>query len=131
MFLTFSSCSKHTKQNSSDNENSNIATSDTIIPIDMNNWQKTPFIKGRIATERDVKEGRAIFYINAKEKNHIPLNVTIPSLAYHNDQKNGVKTKVIVIQAEQTSEQKVAGIRYLDGSEGACLMEELEFVDHF
>ena len=33
-------------------------------PIDQEHWQATPCIRGRQATEQDVKDGYAVFYVN-------------------------------------------------------------------
>lgn len=37
-------------------------------PILVEQWQQTPCLRGRIAVEQDVKDGRAVFYLgNAAE----------------------------------------------------------------
>ncbi|WP_147431756.1 hypothetical protein [Tenacibaculum discolor] len=100
-------------------------------PINLKNWTETPHISGRLATEEDVKNGNATFRIEGKRQEHEALDVKIPSLAYHIDQKTNMKTPVVVIQGEQIGDQKVVGIRYLDGTDGVCLLFELEFVDNF
>ena len=96
--------------------------------LDINNWNKVPFLKGNIATKKDVDLGRAIFEINSKGQEHLALEIEIPALAYYNDEETNKKTKVIVIQAEQVNKQKVVGLRYFDGSEGVCMLSELEFI---
>lgn len=89
-----------------------------------------PHVIGRLATEMDVKNGAATFVIDGRGKEVKPLNIQIPSLAYHIDQETFEKTPVVVIQAEKVEEKKVVGIRYLEGTYGACLFRELEFVDN-
>jgi hypothetical protein len=101
------------------------------VPFNKNNWQQTPHVKGRIATDNDVKERKAVFVINPKKGIHKPIDIQIPSLAYHIDQETKERTLVVVIQAEECNNQKVAGIRYRDGNEGACLLYELEFLDRY
>ena len=31
--------------------------------VDVEHWQQTPCLRGRIAIEQDVKDGRAVFYL--------------------------------------------------------------------
>jgi hypothetical protein len=99
-------------------------------PVSLDNWEDVLFIKGRVATEEDVKLGRAVFYINNEKSktDHGPIDIQIPSLAHHIDQETGERTLVVVIQAEKANEQEVVGLRYFEGGNGACLLFELEFV---
>jgi hypothetical protein len=91
--------------------------------------ERSSIYKNRIATEEDVKLGRAVFYIDeGDEIVHQPLNIQIPSLANHTDKETGEKNLVVVIQAERTDEQEVVGLRYFEGGNGVCLLFELEFV---
>ena len=57
------------------------------IPFNKNNWQDTPHIKDRVANKNDVKERKAVFVINPKKGIHTPVDIDIPSLAYHIDQE--------------------------------------------
>lgn len=100
-------------------------------PIDIDEWEQTPYLKDRVATEEDVKAGIAVFYIDSKgvDINHTPLSIKIPSLAYHVDQETSEKTLVVVVQGEQTNEEEVVGLRYLEGGNGVCLLWELEFLE--
>ncbi|RRO25529.1 hypothetical protein [Flavobacteriaceae bacterium 14752] len=100
-------------------------------PIDLKNWIETPHVSGRLATEEDVKNGSATFLVDDKSEEHKALNIKIPSLAYHFDQETNEKKPVVVIQGEKVGDQKVIGIKYLDGTDGVCLLFELEFVDNF
>jgi hypothetical protein len=97
-------------------------------PIELSDWKKVPFTKGRLATKEDIDLGKAIFQIEGNGEEHIPLEIEIPSLAYHIDQDTNEKTKVVVIQGEQVGTEKVVGIRYLNGGDGVCLLFELEFI---
>ncbi|WP_162052214.1 hypothetical protein [Pontibacter pamirensis] len=103
---------------------------DVWSSINMEEWRKTPCLKERIATEEDVEAGRAVFFIESEgtDIQHAPLDIGAPSLAYHIDQDTSEKTLVVVIQGEQVDEQEVAGVRYLDGGNGLCMLQELEFI---
>jgi hypothetical protein len=103
-------------------------TENKFDPIELNDWKKVPFTKGRLATKKDIDLGKAIFQIEGNGEEHIPLEIEIPSLAYHIDQETNEKTKVVVIQGEQVGTKKVIGIRYLNGGDGVCLLFELEFI---
>jgi hypothetical protein len=95
--------------------------------IDLSTWKQTPHIKNKIATEQDVIEGRAVFYINDGQ-DHQALDVQIPALAYQIDEESNSKVLVIVIQAEKVDDTELVGVRYLEGSNGVCTWSELEFV---
>ena len=103
-------------------------TDNKFGPIELNNWKEVPFTKGKIATQEDIDLGKAVFRLDSKGEMHTPLEIEIPSLAYYVDQETKEKTKVVVIQGEQVGEQKIVGIRYLNGGDGACLLFELEFI---
>ncbi len=97
-------------------------------PIELKDWKKVPFTKGTLATKEDIDLGKAIFQIDGNGQEHIPVDIEIPSLAYHIDQETNEKTKVVVIQAEQVGTKTVVGIRYINGGDGVCLLFELEFI---
>ncbi len=103
-------------------------TENNFGPVELNNWKEVPFTKGRIATQEDIDLGKAVFRLDGKGETHTPLEIEIPSLAYHVDQETEEKTKVVVIQGEQVGEQRIVGVRYLNGGNGACLLFELEFI---
>ena len=129
ILIVFVGCGK-TKNESESNQNETTVIN-KLTPIDLNNWTETPHVSGRIATEEDVNNGNATFRIDDQGQEHKALNIKIPSLAYHTDQETNEKTPVVVIQGEQVGDQKVVGIKYLDGSDGVCLLFELEFVENF
>lgn len=98
-------------------------------PLGMNDWQKVSFINNQIATEEDVKIGKAVFYIKKEENiDHKPLNIQIPSLVFQLDQETGEKTLAIIIQAEKVNEEDLVGLRYFDGGNGICSLHEVEFI---
>ena len=121
-------CGQREKEGES-NQNQ-ITKVNKIKPIDLKNWNETPHVSGRLATEEDVKNGNATFLVDDKSEEHKALNIKIPTLAYHFDQDTDEKTPVVVIQGEQVGDQKVIGIKYLDGTDSVCLLFELEFVDN-
>ena len=129
LFIFFFGCEQTKKE--SESEQNEITELTKMKPIDLKNWAEIPHVSGRIATEEDVKNGNATFRIDDKGQEHKALNIKIPSLAYHIDQETNEKTPVVVIQGEQVGDQKVVGIKYLDGTDGVCLLFELEFVDNF
>ncbi|GAA4747035.1 hypothetical protein [Flavisolibacter ginsenosidimutans] len=96
--------------------------------IDFSTWKQIPHIKSKIATEQDVIEGRAVFYINDGQ-DHQVLDVQIPVLAYQIDGESDSKVLVIVIQAEKVDDTELAGVRYLEGGNGVCTWSELELVN--
>jgi hypothetical protein len=96
-------------------------------PIKPERWSEVPAIRNRPATEWDVHGGIAVFYGDNEVREALPL--TLPQPAFHVDAETGNKTPVVVIQAESTRDQNIVGVRYLDGGNGVCLLDELMFVD--
>jgi len=94
--------------------------------IDMKVWDKTPCISGRIATEEDIKNGIAVFMI---PDGSIPCDTDLPICAIHTDKETGERTPVIVIQAEQINNSITLGVRYLDGGNGVCTLNEVELLE--
>ncbi len=87
--------------------------------------KEIPHVKDRVAKEKDMKEGRAVFYL-PKEDGANPSKskkMNIPCFAY---QKR--KTPIIIVQAERTSQGVVLGVRYTDGSIGICMLDEVELL---
>lgn len=97
--------------------------------IKLKDWKKTPAINGRVATTDDVKTGIAVFTIEKGGSKHKFYKMQLPRLAYLIDSETKDKELVIVIQIESTNKDTVAGYRSIDGTSGACLLYELEFID--
>lgn len=95
-------------------------------PIDMRSWKTTLCVSGRIATERDVKEGKATFYIEGDRATLKPIALSLPACAILREEKK--ETPVIVMQAEETPRSKTVGVRFLTGGNGVCTLEELEIL---
>jgi hypothetical protein len=99
-------------------------------PIDPDRWRETPHLAGSTATELDVKAGRAVFYSptgpsNIENTVHA-MQLPAPALLHESDQTT--PAAVVVIQAECGPRGVIAGYRPLAGGNGACLLEELEFI---
>jgi hypothetical protein len=99
-------------------------------PIDPDRWQEVPCTRARVAEEEDVKQGRAAFYFgNLSEVPAWPEDLKLPALATWTDDSTGQRRRVVVIQAERSANQCTVGFRFLDGGNGVCLLEELEFAN--
>jgi len=99
----------------------------------MASWHATPCIRGRVATEVDVKNGKAVFYLDLSDgQKSRPYDFALPCCAILHAE-NG-EAPVIVIQIETSinslSESKIfAGYRLLAGGNGICLLSELELLN--
>jgi len=98
-------------------------------PIDVSRWRETPCISGRLATEADVKEGRAAFYLGGDPTTLKTIPIKLPACAILRDADAKTETAVIVIQAEETPKMKIIGYRPIDGGNGICTIGELEFLN--
>jgi hypothetical protein len=98
-------------------------------PIDRERWRSVPHISGALATEADVKAGRAVFFLgNVDDVPARPGKIQLPALAMWPDSDlDDALRPVVVIQVE-VGQEELAGIRFLDGGNGVCLLEELEMV---
>ncbi|WP_434938544.1 hypothetical protein ACRWQN_14605 [Shewanella sp. HL-SH8] len=91
--------------------------------FDPNDWESLPHLSGRVATEDDVKNGVAVFYI---PEGSFALNAMLPTCVIQIDEETGERTPAVVIQAEQAGEQVYLGLRYLTGGNGICGLDEVE-----
>lgn len=89
--------------------------------INIADWKNTPFIKGRVASELDVKSGNAVFYINEAST---PAEFILPCCAMQL-MDDGTEQPVIIIQAENTEYGILLGVRHLSGGNGICVVEEV------
>ena len=103
-------------------------------PIAMASWHATPCIRGQVATEADVKDGRAVFYLDlsAGQKSR-PFDLALPCCAIlHGENDRDVPVIVIQIETSINSVNEVkifAGYRMLAGGNGVCLLNELEVLN--
>jgi len=103
---------------------------DNLFPIDYKDWKETKFISGKVATESDVENGFAVFYLSDVE-NHEAVDIDLPTLARlidHDEINDDYHELVIVIQFESTSEYDVVGYRKFNSETGSCLPYELKFL---
>lgn len=108
---------------------------DNLVSIDFKNRKETKFISGRIATESDVKNGFAVFYIN-NAKNHKACDVDLPTLAQlidYDEVNDDLHEVVVVIQWEFLEDgygdpYEVVGYKKFNGETGECLPYDLNFL---
>lgn len=99
-------------------------------PIDRTAWRDVPAVCDRLATETDVRQGRAVFYLSRDgEVDAEPIGMSLPALAIHTDQESDTETPVILIQAEQADGRQLIGYRPLDDGNGIGLRFEFSIVD--
>lgn len=96
-------------------------------PIDIEYLQAIPCIKNKTAIEKDVIDGRAVFFVEGSEKLHRTIDLEIPLKAYQINHETGEKQLVAIIQAEHVDGNDLAGVRYLEGGNGVCSLTEIEF----
>ena len=98
-------------------------------PVELKQWCETPCISGRLATEDDVKSGRAVFYVgNASEIGAHSADIDLPRCAIVTDD-DGTKIPVVVIQSEKAEDKHYIGYRPIHGGNGICLIHEVELLD--
>jgi hypothetical protein len=109
---------------------SSVALSEDVLwgVVDITKWKDTPCVFGRLSTERDVKEGRAAFYISGDPGQLKPIRMPLPACAIYHDSESKKAVPVILIQAEETPKLKAIGFRFLNGGNGVCALEELEIL---
>ncbi len=95
-------------------------------PIEASDWQGTPCIAGRAATEADVKSGHAVFFIKG---NSTPAQMNLPCCAIQT-LEGGEVQPVVVVQAEVTPDGTILGVRPLAGGNGICLDYEVQLLSH-
>jgi hypothetical protein len=96
--------------------------------VDPIHWRSTPCVQGRPATEEDVCEGRAVFYVDGPST---AIAMPLPHCAYFQDE-GGSAVPVVVIQAETQDGTKVLiGYRPLSGGNGICTFDEIQLLRDF
>ena len=94
------------------------------------NWpdlKKIGHIKGRLATEEDIKAGNAVFIL---QSDAAPLDIKIPQYALHINKKTGQETPGVIIQAEEADQgQKVVGFLPVNSNKYlAALLHEFKLL---
>ena len=87
-------------------------------------------VSGRAATQADVDAGRAVFLLQSKDVSAgVPLDIAIPQYAYHVNADTNEVTAVIIIQAEQLDDTRIAGaLNIKTGHLIAALLWEFELL---
>lgn len=92
--------------------------------IEIEDWKTVPYLSGRVATERDVKDGRAVFYVPSGSE---PYETELPLFALQTEENSNMKIPCKAIQIENTHEGTAVGVRYFDGGNGVGMANEFEF----
>ena len=89
-------------------------------------WKRTPCLKGRPATEADIEKGIAVFAIpSGSDAQDIDLPVCVIQI----DEESRDRIPAIAIQAERADNGVFLGVRYLEGGNGVCTIEDVEFLE--
>jgi hypothetical protein len=98
--------------------------------VDLQQWQTLPHVTSRLASEADVQDGRAVFFLgNTDQIDTAPYDVDLPHCALLVDEESGEKLPVIIVQAERAGEVILVGYRFLTGGNGICTLPEIELLD--
>ena len=92
-------------------------------PINPSSWHGVPFVSGRRATEADVQQGKAVFYVDGPSEPH---DMNLPSMGLQR-MEDGREVTVVIIQAELGPSGPILGVRYLEGGNGVCNLSEVRF----
>ena len=71
--------------------------------IQLEAWRDTPCTQGRVASEEDVREGRAVFYVDGPSQ---AADLPLPHCALVREER-GALLPVILIQAESRHDGKI------------------------
>jgi hypothetical protein len=106
-------------------------TDDPWGEIDLRAWRDTPHLSGRLATDEDRRDGKAVFcqqVTGAVVSEPYPLS--LPHAAILIDDEGSIgDAPVIVVQAERAAEQVLVGFRFLRGGKGVALLSDVELLD--
>ena len=100
-------------------------------PIDVHAWRAVPHTAARVATEADVKAGRAVFYspVGRQYASNTAHHIRLPAPAILHAQDEPNPVPVIIIQAERGPNGVIVGYRTLAGGNGVCTLNELELLN--
>ena len=98
--------------------------SDLWGTIAASDWQLTPHISGRAATEADVAEGLAVFFVQGEST---AASMRLPCCAIQL-LEDGSAVPVVIIQAEHAPSGIVLGVRPLSGGNSVCLESEVQLL---
>ena len=88
------------------------------------------YVSKRHAVASDIDNGAAVFLLQSDGKNiGKPILIEIPQYAIHLDGETGVRSYVVIVQAEEANGQKIVGALNVETKEFmAGLMNEFEFL---
>jgi len=96
--------------------------------VEVEKWQQTPCLRGRVAVEQDVKDGRAVFYLrNADKTGAVHVDIGLPHCAVLS--ADGQRIPVVIIQSERVGEKHYIGYRPVSGGNGICLLFEVQLLE--
>jgi hypothetical protein len=95
--------------------------------LKVGHWQETPCLRGRVAIEQDVKDGRAVFYLeSADEIGAMHVDIGLPHCAIV--RSDGTEIPAVVIQSERAEDKHYIGYRLISGGNGLCVFSEVELL---
>jgi len=100
-------------------------------PADITKLDEIQVVNGRLPTQEECKDGRALMYIDNKTfPDAKPLNIELPSLGKVSSDHNGFDELVIIIQASIIGNDTVVGYRFPSGGNGSAWYGEVDFLDN-
>ncbi|MCX7743733.1 MAG: hypothetical protein N2167_04120 [Flavobacteriales bacterium] len=84
----------------------------------------TPVFTGRVATQDDVKSGRALFSLDPKGKKHRVAQIKLPFYVTMVD--GGKEVTAIIVQAEILNTDTIFGYKNGNGKTGMCTSAEFK-----
>ena len=88
------------------------------------------YVSQRHAVASDIDSGAAVFLLQSEGINiGKPIPIEIPQYAIHSDGETGVRSYVVIVQAEEANGQKIIGALNVETQEFmAGLLYEFEFL---
>ena len=97
--------------------------------IDISSWQAVPCLIGRVATEDDVRVGRATFHLGSPDEIGAEFaDIALPHCAIWTDE-HSQQIPVVIIQSERAGDKHYIGFRFLDSGNGVGLRFEFQLLD--
>lgn len=97
--------------------------------IDVQDLSSVPVILGRMPTQEETRDGRALMFIDPEiHPNARPLDIELPALATYHNQHTEKDELIIVIQAAVIDTDSVVGFRYANGGNGSAWFSEVDFL---
>ena len=97
--------------------------------IDIDRWRDVPCVVGRLATEEDIRGGRASFHLSSPDEIGAKFaDIPLPHCAIWTDER-GQQIPVVIIQSERACDKHYLGFRFLDSGNGVGLRFEFQLID--